>query len=91
MAVDNINAASGLTDIYPNPSSGKFSIKSSVVSNQSSVEVYDVLGKQVYSQFFIVDFPISIDLFSNPSGVYLYRVIANNGELIGEGKLIIQE
>jgi len=33
----------------------------------------------------------SIDLSSEPDGLYLYRVITQDGGLVGEGKLIIQK
>jgi hypothetical protein len=75
--------------VYPNPSNGKFTIKSSVVSHQSIVEVFNVLGQQVYSNSFQI--PVSgfqIDLSGQPSGIYLYRIITDSGTLVGEGKLI---
>jgi len=28
---------------------------------------------------------------SQPDGIYLYRVITNSGELIGEGKIMVQK
>jgi hypothetical protein len=34
---------------------------------------------------------LSIDLSSQPNGVYFYRVLYEDGGLIGEGKLIIQK
>ena len=87
--------------VYPNPSKGVFTIESSVASarpdelfgrRQWSVEVYNVLGEQVYnSPLTIHNSPFAIDLSSNPSGVYLYRVITNTGNVIGEGKLVIQK
>jgi len=84
-------ANSGSISVYPNPSNGQFTIQSSVVNGQSSVEVYNVIGEQVYSQSSIVHFPLSIDLSSQASGVYLYRVVSDNGNLLGQGKLIIQK
>jgi len=77
--------------IYPNPSSGKFTIQSSVFSGQSTVEIYNVLGEKVYSQFSIFNAPLSIDLRTSPNGIYLYRVINDDGSLAGEGKLIISK
>ena len=89
--VNSIVANSGSISVYPNPSNGQFTIQSSVVNGQSSVEVYNVIGEQVYSQSSIVHFPLSIDLSSQASGVYLYRVVSDNGNLLGQGKLIIQK
>ena len=89
--INTINKTVGSITVYPNPSNGIFRIQTSALSDQSSVEVYNMLGEKVYSQLSIVNYPLSIDLSSNPNGVYLYRVLANSGELIGEGKLIIQK
>jgi trimeric autotransporter adhesin len=84
--------------VFPNPSTGIFSIQSSVVSGQSSVEIYNVLGEKVLTKI-LPCLPTRqgsaqgdnlINLTEQPSGVYLYRVIAENGSLLGEGKFIVQ-
>ena len=70
----------------------------SICSGQSSVvEVYNMLGEKVYSHYKITnpdnyrESNYQIDLSSQPNGVYLYRVITETGDLVGEGKLIIQK
>lgn len=92
LGIEKITSGKGNVKVYPNPSKGEFTIESSGVSSQWSVEVYNVLGEQVYSS----NYPLStnhysLDLSSNPNGIYFYRVIANNGNILGEGKLIIQK
>jgi trimeric autotransporter adhesin len=86
--------------IFPNPSTGIFTIQSSVVSGKWSVEVYNVMGEKV-----LTDIPVRtgtgglhsvqddkvINLSGQPNGVYLYRVINEDGSLAGEGKLVIQK
>jgi trimeric autotransporter adhesin len=77
--------------IYPNPSNGKFTfqIKSEELS-EKNIEIYNVLGEQVYnSQLSTFNTQFTLDLSSNPSGVYLYRVITDSRELVGEGKLVL--
>jgi hypothetical protein len=76
--------------LYPNPNNGEFTIKCSVVSGKSSVEIYNMLGEKVYSQFTTHSLPLTIDL-SQPSGIYLYRVLSEDGSLIGEGKVVIEK
>jgi hypothetical protein len=61
-----------------------------VISNQSSVEVYDLLGEKVQS-FELTGNTNQIDLSGQPGGVYFYRIIEENGALVGEGKLIIHK
>jgi len=74
--------------IYPNPSSGVFTIKSSS-SQSSSVEIYNMLGEGIYTRR-INSESTQIDLNSQPSGIYLYRITSEKGEPITSGKLVIQ-
>ncbi len=78
--------------VYPNPSNGVFAFEAkSEVLRVKSIEVYNVLGEKVYSsQFSTINSHFSIDLSNQPNGIYLYRVIANSGNVLGEGKMVIQ-
>jgi len=92
--INKITGESEKVNVYPNPSNGIFTVAFShaeLVSASQTIEVYNVLGEKVYSQFNIQNPTFNINLSSQPGGVYLYRVIANSGELIGEGKVIIQK
>ncbi len=89
---NQLSVVGGQWSVYPNPSNGKFTIQSSVASCQWSVEVYNVLGQNVYS----TNYPLttshySLDLSGQPNGIYFYRVVANNGNVLGEGKLVIEK
>jgi len=54
--------------------------------------MYNMLGEQVLTETLrSAQGDNAIDLSSQPNGIYFYRVIANSGELMGEGKLIIQK
>ena len=79
--------------LFPNPNNGQFTIIIASKANQflGSIEVYNMLGEKVYSQYSIPTSQYTLDISNQPNGVYLYRIIANNGELIGEGKLEIQK
>ena len=87
----NIPSNSGRVKIYPNPNNGQFTIQSSVVSGPFYVEVYNVLGDKVYSQFSTFNSKVSVNLSSQPNGIYFYRVIKEDGNLLGENKLMIQK
>lgn len=61
--------------IYPNPSTGIFNI---VSQQNASVEIYDLLGKLVYSQS-LVSGTNSIDISNFNAGVYLLKATDANG------------
>jgi hypothetical protein len=88
--IGNISAGGGQLSVYPNPSNGIFTIESSVASNQWSVQVYNMMGQQVYIGKLNAT-STQIDLSANSQGIYLYRVITETGSLVGEGKFIIQK
>ncbi|MGP8214500.1 MAG: T9SS type A sorting domain-containing protein [Bacteroidia bacterium] len=78
--------------IYPNPSNGKFYIQSSAVGAQnfvSDIEVYNMLGEEVYSfanghqpRCFGANSSMEIDLGNQPNGIYLLRIETQDGSLI---------
>ncbi len=81
--------------IYPNPNNGIFTMQSSVISNQLSVEIYNVLGEKVLAETLQPQTPKGalneINLTNQPNGVYLYRVTGENGSLEGEGKVVVEK
>lgn len=88
LSVQNVVNEKGDLEVYPNPSYGEFMIQSS--GKAITVEVFNMLGQPVYSESFsILNSQFSINICSQPNGVYLYTVHTEDGELIGEGKLII--
>lgn len=64
--------------ISPNPGRDKLNIRLSRLNNNTSVEVYDVLGKKIYTNK-IDDLTKSIDATQWNSGVYLVRLITDQG------------
>jgi PKD repeat protein len=92
LAVNKISSPEGSVVLYPNPNNGEFTIQSSVVSQQWSVEVYNVLGEKVFTEILrSAQNDNLIDLSAQPSGVYFYRVLKEDGSLAGSGKMIIQK
>ena len=78
--------------VYPNPSSGIFSIevKSEELRTKSTVEVYNVLGEKVYSQSSILNSTFSINLKDSPAGVYFVRAYDEGQKNIATAKIIIE-
>lgn len=100
--VASINSLSQTTNaitLFPNPNNGIFTIQSSVVSGQSSVEIYNVMGQKVNVATLKpvrtiypggqVQCDYKLDISSQPSGVYFYRVLNNVGGVVGEGKFVV--
>jgi hypothetical protein len=88
-AINTITPGAGSINIYPNPSRGIFTFAFEGTPNfvSKNIEVYNMLGEKVYSQFTIHNSPFTIDLSSQPNGFYFYRVVAQNGSSIGNGKI----
>jgi sugar lactone lactonase YvrE len=89
--LNEVQSVSNSVSVYPNPSKGvyAFEVKSEELKVKSIIEVYNVLGQQVYSNSLVIpDSSFQIDLTAQPNGVYLYRVISETGTVMGEGKLI---
>jgi Secretion system C-terminal sorting domain len=82
--------------VYPNPNNGDFTvtfIHPELVSENPIIQIYNILGEQVYYKSYqpsaISYQPLTIDLSSQPNGVYFCRVVSENNVLLGEGKVII--
>ncbi len=90
--IENIEQGRGQIDVYPNPNNGIFTmvVKSGKVI-EKNIEVFNVLGEKVYSQFNIQHQTFNIDLSTQPEGIYLYRVLSDKGELVGQGKVVIEK
>jgi ligand-binding sensor domain-containing protein len=73
--------------IYPNPSSGNFTLLLTEKFNKAQLRIFDVYGKCVYqSQIINKESEIHTEL---PGGIYLYQV-KDDKQLISSGKLIVQ-
>lgn len=67
-------------DLYPNPNDGHFFLDLSEVTNQEvQLEVFDLLGKQVYTAQFRASTQVEVDLSGLAEGVYHLRVLAEEG------------
>jgi hypothetical protein len=86
--VNEISTSSSIS-VYPNPNNGVFTMQLSGISGKSSVEVYNILGEKVYSQFTIDNSPLTINL-KESAGIYLYRVLSADGNSIASGKVIVK-
>jgi uncharacterized repeat protein (TIGR03803 family) len=95
LSINEAKANTEQINVYPNPSSGIFTVAFShaeLVSASQTIWVYNMLGEQVLTETLSsAQGDNLIDISGEPNGVYLYRVIDNTGNLLGEGKVIVQK
>ena len=93
LGLSNLTASRGSINVYPNPSNGIFNVGvSSKGQGISEIQVYNMLGEQVLTKTLrSAQGDNAVDLSNQPNGIYLYRVISESGELMGEGKIEIEK
>jgi hypothetical protein len=62
----------GRISVYPNPSTGKFTLSSD--NNLSGIEVFNMSGKRIYSDFILAKASKEVDLSKYPKGIYFIKV-----------------
>ncbi len=99
-AVENAMESS----VYPNPNNGSFTVAfghpEPVSGSQTKIEIYSMLGEQVYNETLPCTQPAhtgigggdnTINMENQPNGVYLYRLLREDGKLVGEGKIVLEK
>jgi len=80
----------GQVVLYPNPNNGSFTLALQNVNTPAQVEVYNILGESIYKTKLNPTNTV-LSLSGQPNGVYFYRVITQDGGLVGSGKVILQK
>jgi len=97
--VQELNCPTGINEIngnnnnqvsvFPNPNHGSFTVAVTNAPKKSYITVFDVLGQNIYQTKLTSD-KTEINLGTQAPGMYLYRVLDENGNAISTGKLIIK-
>lgn len=74
--------------IYPNPTEGTINIDSKVSLGVTEVAIYDMNGRQVYTQNMEIGNHVSLDASNLSAGIYLIKV--DGGNYTHTSKLIIR-
>lgn len=95
-----LNSGVGLDEIttsaavYPNPSSGNFTIELDKRVENPVLEIYNVMGQKVTGRFSINEMPsngtaFTVDGSNSSTGNYLF-VVLSNGEVVTNGKICLR-
>ncbi len=76
-------------NIYPNPGQGVFTFEIPSNLNNAQLKVYNSIGQEVYSSG-VNTGKYQVNLTNQSTGMYLYRLLNDNGSPVSTGKLILQ-
>ena len=85
LGINDLIVQDGSIIVYPNPSSGRFTISSN--SPITSIEIYNLLGERIYSDFNFAQKTL-IDLSGYHSGIYLIKIYSGSKNY--NRKIIVQ-
>jgi Secretion system C-terminal sorting domain len=78
--------------IFPNPNQGQFTVQiTSDDANAKNLQVYNMLGEEVYRGTLLNGQGDNTITLNKSSGIYFYRVLKQDGNMIGEGKILIKK
>lgn len=78
----------GKLDVYPNPSSGRFTVNLKDKTVETKICVYDVLGNCVFDKVSMKNSNEKIDLTNQPKGIYTLEIESAGESLIK--KIVLQ-
>ncbi|MGP8215753.1 MAG: T9SS type A sorting domain-containing protein [Bacteroidia bacterium] len=81
-SISTLASNSASISVYPNPNNGAFQLRiKNYESGIRNVEIYNLLGEKVYSQFSTFNSQFSIDISSRPAGMYFIRLESSDGNV----------
>ena len=86
--INEITKNPDFVKVFPNPSTGIFSVVLQSNPSKPEIEIYNMLGEKIYHRYFYSD-KTEINLSQQPKGMYFYKVLSE-GKFISSGKLIVQ-
>lgn len=83
--VDNVTGGSSTIDIYPNPTTGQFTITG--IESGMVIEIYDYIGRKI-SNAEATDATIQLNIAKEANGVYFVRILGKDGSLVSTNKIV---
>ncbi len=91
LGVNIISQDDGNVTLYPNPNNGTFTLALSNITEKCNVEIFNMLGEKVFTKTMYTQNDNIVDMNTQPNGVYFYRVLKLDGNIVGSGKMVIQK
>ncbi len=76
--------------VYPNPNRGTFTVNIQNFKEGSKIEIFDLLGKNVYAAVLKNDNTV-INMNARANGIYIYRITTQGGDFLACGKLVVEQ
>ncbi len=76
-------------EVYPNPSSGMFNFSIPKMISEWKLDIYDLLGRSIFSTDSSEGSTIDIDLSAQGSGVYIWKISSMEGKQVS-GKVVVK-
>ena len=67
-----------LASVYPNPSNGFVSISSEYINGQTTVQLIDINGRQVFNKKYNFENKINLNFENISSGIYILKLNNDN-------------
>jgi len=77
----------GSVNVYPNPSNGLFNVNLGIAKGK--IVVYNMIGQEVYTGE-LNSGNNQVNMLGQTTGMYLYQVLAEDGNLVSTGKMLIR-
>lgn len=86
---NELTTASEIINVCPNPNNGIFTIVFHNINERALVEIYNIFGEEIYKAKLNSENTL-VNLVKQQNGVCFYRILKEDGEVVGSGKLIIE-
>lgn len=89
--IDEINNSALSVKIYPNPfsTSATMIINAGEINNNNSLHIYDMIGQEIRIINIGNNSQATIDREQLSSGMYFYKLVNNDNEILSTGKFVI--
>jgi phosphatidylserine/phosphatidylglycerophosphate/cardiolipin synthase-like enzyme len=89
LGINEVTNSSTNARLSPNPNNGLFNIVMKTTDHNNRVVIFNMLGQEVYTKS-LAEEDTQMNLSNQPKGIYLYKIISEQGINLASGKFSIQ-